>query len=100
MSALKVDNRETPKSQTNRTGNVLSFVVGPSMRDSIRHPLDRLSINGSAGHKIVLTADSTHKNALGIIPGLWKTQISVLTEYRRRHGSHQKPSSDCGNLCH
>src|SRR5262249_31673255 len=69
------------------------------MRNSIRHPLDRLSINGSAGHKIVLTADSTHKNALGIIPGLWKTQISVLTEYRRRHGSHQKPSSDCGNLC-
>src|SRR5499426_2304088 len=55
MPARKVDNRETPKSQTNRTGHILSFVVGPSMRNSIRHLFDCIRIYGTVGYKIKLT---------------------------------------------
>jgi hypothetical protein len=60
VTAAQVDNRETTKSETNRTGDEISVVVWAAVTNRVRHALDESRRNASLRMKEKFAADSAH----------------------------------------
>jgi hypothetical protein len=63
MTALEIDDGETPETETQRPLKVISLIIRPSVDHGPGHLLQVLSLNRSLGCKIVLSANPAHRLA-------------------------------------
>ena len=45
MSSRQIDDRKPAKPEPERSGNEVALVIGPAMRDRVRHAHDRLALH-------------------------------------------------------
>jgi hypothetical protein len=60
VPARQINDRKAPETESQRAGRIIAIVIRPSMRDRIRHSLDRFRIHWFLIDKIKLPTDSTH----------------------------------------
>jgi hypothetical protein len=60
VSAAKIDDREPPEAEAQRTGKIEPFIVRPAMGQRSRHPLDIIQKDRALIDEVVLTADTAH----------------------------------------
>ena len=62
VTARKIDDREPTKPESERSVNVVTLVVRPSMGDGLCHRLNFPAPNGCRVPIVILSANSAHKN--------------------------------------
>jgi hypothetical protein len=60
VPARKVNDREPTESETERSGDVVTVIVGPTMDDGSGHRLDVASLNRGLASEVILSANSAH----------------------------------------
>ncbi len=96
MTARKIDDRQAPEPEPDRSAQHVAVVVRTAMRKAARHSLERLPVHRSAITEVELPADSAHVG-LSIRSGL---RGSVLVEQERRDCGRSAPGpTDASARC-
>src|ERR1700733_14939598 len=61
VATRKVDDRKPSKTKPDRTRDVETFVIGPSVSQAVRHTHDILAKDRGSVAEVKLSADSTHR---------------------------------------